>query len=37
MEIINKHDSPINGLFTAGDKAGSWESTDYDRKYSGKA
>jgi hypothetical protein len=37
MEIINKHDSPISGLFTAGDKAGSWESADYELKYRGKA
>lgn len=37
MEIITKHDSPIDGLYIAGDKAGSWESADYDHKYPGKA
>ena len=37
MEVINKQDSPMSGLYTAGDKAGSWESADYDLKYPGKA
>jgi hypothetical protein len=37
MEIINKHDSPMSGLYTAADKAGSWESADYDRNYPGTA
>jgi len=37
MEVISKKDSPINGLYAAGDNAGGWASVTYDYTYPGWA
>lgn len=37
MEVIGKRDTPIGGLYAAGDNAGGWVTRDYTPKYPGFA
>lgn len=37
MEVLNKEDNPIRGLYAVGDNAGGWVSRDYTPHYPGTA